>query len=82
MDVQEAVSAPRFSFVIPNLLGVEPGIPAGVQAELEALGHDVYVDELGFGNAHGLTIEYGREGNPNRFTGAADPRGEGAATGM
>jgi gamma-glutamyltranspeptidase/glutathione hydrolase len=82
MDVQEAVSAPRFSFVIPNLLGVEPGISANVQAELEALGHDVYVDELGFGNAHGLTIEYGREGNPNRFTGAADPRGEGAAKGL
>ncbi|HEV2093766.1 MAG TPA: gamma-glutamyltransferase family protein [Rubrobacter sp.] len=82
MDVQEAVSAPRFSFVIPDLLGVEPGIPTNVQAELEALGHDVYVDELGFGNAHGLTIEYGREGNPSRFTGAADPRGEGAATGL
>ena len=82
MDVQEAVSAPRFSFVIPNLLGVEPGIATNVQAELESLGHDVYVDRLGFGNAHGLTIEYGREGNPNRFTGAADPRGEGAATGL
>ncbi len=82
MDVQQAISAPRFSFVIPDLLGVEPGIPTNVQAELEALGHDVYVDEFGFGNAHGLTIEYGREDNPNRFTGGADPRGEGAATGL
>ncbi len=82
MDVQQAISAPRFSFVIPDFLGVEPGIPTNVQAELEVLGHDVYVDEFGFGNAHGLTIEYGREGNPNRFTGGADPRGEGAATGF
>lgn len=82
MDVQQAISAPRFSFVIPDLLGVEPGIPASVQAELEALGHDVYVDEFGFGNAHGLTIEYGTEGNPNRFTGGADPRGEGEAAGL
>lgn len=81
MDVQEAISAPRFSFVIPDLLGVEPGIPTGVRAELEALGHNVYVDEFGFGNAHGLTIEYGREGNPSRFTGGADPRGEGEAAG-
>jgi gamma-glutamyltranspeptidase / glutathione hydrolase len=81
MDVQQAISAPRFSFIIPDLLGVEPGIPTSVQAELEALGHNVYVDELGFGNAHGLAIEYGREGRPNRFTGGADPRGEGAATG-
>jgi gamma-glutamyltranspeptidase/glutathione hydrolase len=74
MDVQEAVSAPRFSFVIPDLLGVEPGIPTDVRAELEALGHNVYVDEFGFGNAHGLTIEYGGQGNPNRFTAARAPR--------
>lgn len=82
MDVQEAISSPRFSFVIPDLLGVEPGIPTSVQGELEALGHNVYVDDLGFGNAHGLTIEYGREGDPNRFTGGADPRGGGAAAGL
>ena len=82
MDVQEAISAPRFSFVIPDLLGVEPGIPPAVQGELEALGHDVYVDELGFGNAHGLTIEYGADGTPESFTGGADPRGEGVATGL
>lgn len=81
-DVQEAISSPRFSFVIPDLLGVEPGIPASVRGELEALGHNVYVDDLGFGNAHGLTIEYGRDGDPNRFTGGADPRGEGAASGL
>ncbi|CAA9387848.1 MAG: Gamma-glutamyltranspeptidase @ Glutathione hydrolase [uncultured Rubrobacteraceae bacterium] len=82
MDVQEAISAPRFSFVIPDLLGVEPQIPADVRSQLEVLGHNVYVDEFGFGNAHGLAIEYGKEGNPSRFTGGADPRGEGAATGL
>lgn len=81
MDVQEAVSAPRFSFVIPDLLGVEGGIPLSVRGELEALGHDVYVDESGFGNAYALTLEYGREGEPVRFTGGADPRGEGSAAG-
>ena len=82
MDVQQAISAPRFSFVIPDLLGVEPQVTTDVRAELEALGHNVYVDEFGFGNAHGLAIEYGREGKPDRFTGGADPRGEGAATGL
>lgn len=82
LGVQQSISAPRFSFVIPDLLGVEPGIPAPVRGELEALGHNLYVDEFGFGNAHGLTIEYGSGGNPNRFTGGADPRGEGAATGF
>ena len=82
MDIQSAISAPRFSFVIPDLLGVEPQIPTGVRAALEALGHNLYVDEFGFGNAHGLAMEYGREGKPNRFTGGADPRGEGAASGL
>lgn len=82
MDVQQAISAPRFSFVIPDLLGVEPEIPTNVRAELEALGHNLYVDEFGFGNAHGLAIEYGTEGNPDRFTGGADPRGEGEAAGL
>ncbi|HEY0128902.1 MAG TPA: hypothetical protein VGB40_07025, partial [Rubrobacteraceae bacterium] len=81
MDVQGAISAPRFSFVIPDLLGVEPGIPAGVQTELEALGHNLYVDEYGFGNAHALTVEYGRGDELVRFTGGADPRGEGTAAG-
>ncbi len=81
MNVQEAVSAPRFSFVIPNLLGVEGGIPVSVRGELEALGHDVYVDEYGFGNAHALTVEYDRGDRPVRFTGGADPRGEGSAAG-
>ncbi len=80
MDIQRAVSAPRFSFIIPNLLAVEPGIPASTQAELEAMGHTVYpLPELG--NAQALTVEYGRRGEPVRFTGAADPRGEGAASG-
>jgi gamma-glutamyltranspeptidase / glutathione hydrolase len=83
MNVQEAVAAPRFSFVIPDLLGVESGIPLSVRSELEALGHDVYVDEYGFGNAHALTVEYGpgEAGEPVRFTGGADPRGEGSASG-
>jgi len=83
MNVQDAISAPRFSFVIPELLGVESGIPTSVRGELEGLGHDVYVDEYGFGNAHALTIEYGPDeaGEPVRFTGGADPRGEGEAAG-
>jgi gamma-glutamyltranspeptidase len=44
------------------------------------MGHPVYV-EPELGNAHALTIEYAPEGEPVRFTGGADPRGEGAAIG-
>ena len=80
MDVQRAISSPRFSFVIPDLLLVEPGIPASTRAELSAMGHNLY-EEPEIGNAHALTIEYDESGNPTRFTGGADPRGEGAAIG-
>jgi gamma-glutamyltranspeptidase/glutathione hydrolase len=80
MDLQEAISSPRFSFVIPDLLLVEEGVPLSVHSELSAMGHNVYV-EPEIGNANGLTIEYGPHGRPVRFTGGADPRGEGAAIG-
>ena len=80
MDIQRAVASPRFSFVIPDLLLVEEGIPLSVRNELSAMGHRLYV-EPEIGNAHALTIEYDSEGEPVRFAGAADPRGEGAAIG-
>jgi gamma-glutamyltranspeptidase/glutathione hydrolase len=80
MDIQQAVSAPRFSFIIPSLLAVEEDIPLSVRDELSAMGHSLYV-EPELGNAHALTIEYDDQGGPVRFTGGADPRGEGAATG-
>ena len=79
MNVQQAVSAPRFSHVVPDLLVVEGGIPQRVSAELSALGHDLVPAEYPLGNAHALTIEYG--GETTRFTGAADPRGGGSARG-
>jgi gamma-glutamyltranspeptidase / glutathione hydrolase len=82
MDIQQAISAPRISFAQPNALVVEPGIPQPVRSELSARGHNVRLDELGLGNAHGLTIEeYDGQGRPVRFTGGSDPRGEGAAAG-
>src|SRR5918998_1610183 len=80
MDIQQAVASPRFSLIIPNLLAVEEGIPIPVREGLGAMGHPVYV-EPELGNAHALTIKYGSEGEPVRFTGGADPRGEGAAIG-
>jgi gamma-glutamyltranspeptidase / glutathione hydrolase len=81
MNVQQSVSAPRFSHVIPDLLVVEEGIPQYVSADLSALGHDLIPAEYPLGNAHALTIEYGPGGETTRFTGAADPRGGGSAAG-
>jgi gamma-glutamyltranspeptidase/glutathione hydrolase len=80
MNIQRAISVPRFSFIIPDLLAVEKDMPLSVRDELSAMGHKIYeVPELG--NAHALTIEYGPDGDPVRFTGGSDPRGEGAAIG-
>jgi gamma-glutamyltranspeptidase / glutathione hydrolase len=79
MDVQQAVAAPRLRFVEPNVIVVDEGVPESVRNDLKAKGHHVSVS--GLGNAHGLTIEYDVKGKPIRFTGGADPRGEGAALG-
>jgi gamma-glutamyltranspeptidase/glutathione hydrolase len=80
MDVAAAVAAPRVSFIEPDTIAVEPGIAEGVLAELAARGHDLRRTR-GLGNAHALTIEYGADGKPLRFRGAADPRGRGLAKG-
>ena len=81
MNVQQAISAPRFSHVVPDLLVVEEGMPQSVAGELSALGHDVIPAEYPLGNAHALTVEYSEDGRPVHFTGAADPRGGGSAEG-
>ncbi len=80
MDIQQAISAPRISFIEPDMIAVDNGIPESVRKELSAMGQNVRVRTLG--NAHGLTIEYDAKGKPIRFTGGADPRGEGAANGL
>jgi gamma-glutamyltranspeptidase/glutathione hydrolase len=80
MDIQQAIAAPRISFAEPDVISVDNGVPESVRKELSAMGHNIRVRSLG--NAHGLTIEYDAKGNPIRFTGGADPRGEGAAIGL
>jgi len=80
MDVQQAISAPRISFVEPNLIAVDQGVTELVMNRLKAMGHRLVVRNLG--NAHGLTIEYDAKGKAIRFTGGADLRGEGAAVGL
>jgi len=80
MDIQQAISAPRVSFIEPNDLAVEPGIAPDVVDALAARGHNV-VERERIGNAHGLTLEYGEDGRPVRFTGGADTRGTGLARG-
>lgn len=80
MDIQQAISAPRISFAEPDVIAVDNGVPEPVRKELSAMGHNIRIRSLG--NAHGLTIEYDARGKVIRFTGGADPRGEGVASGL
>jgi gamma-glutamyltranspeptidase / glutathione hydrolase len=83
MGIQRAISVPRIAFLELNSIAMDTGIPASAGNALAASGYDVFVDEYGLGNAHGLTVEYGpgEAGGPVRFTGGADPRARGVATG-
>jgi gamma-glutamyltranspeptidase/glutathione hydrolase len=80
MDIQAALAAPRVSFVEPDILSVEDGIPNEVFDALAAMGHQVRRTG-GIGDAHGLMIEWGADGVPIGFAGGADPRGSGVAKG-
>jgi gamma-glutamyltranspeptidase/glutathione hydrolase len=82
MDISAALAAPRVSFVEPDEIYIENGIDPAVIARLESFGHKIRVlRDGGLGNAHGLTIAYGPNGKPVRFSGASDPRGAGLAQG-
>jgi len=80
MSIEEAIASPRISFVEPDELSVEEGIPAAIREALKAMGHNVRVVRA-LGNAHGVTVQYNSEGKPVRFRGASDPRGAGKAGG-
>ncbi len=81
MDIQQAIAAPRISFIEPDQIAVEEKIFEAIRGELEAMGHKIRTVR-GLGNAHGLAIEYDGNGKPIRFTGGADPRGKGKAKGF
>ncbi|MFC2160934.1 gamma-glutamyltransferase [Acidobacteriota bacterium] len=80
MDIQQALAAPRVSFVEPDFLFIESGVPESVREALSLRGHNIRISG-GLGNAHALVIMYDTKGRPKSFEGAADPRGEGKAEG-
>lgn len=82
MDMAEAIAQPRISFTEPDQLLVDPSLMDALRSTLAAKGHLVQEFADGLGNAHGLTIETDQSHHPARFTGAADPRGEGLARGL
>ena len=83
MNIQEAITAPRVSFLEPDRIGVEEDIHPDIRDMLKTMGHKIYLIKKpwGLGNAHALSIKYGKDGNIIRFFGASDPRGRGLAKG-
>ena len=74
MDPEDAVSVPRMHHQwVPEVLRVDVGLPADVQANLRARGHDVQVKE--FFSAVQIALTDGEQ-----FTGACDPRKGGKPT--
>jgi gamma-glutamyltranspeptidase/glutathione hydrolase len=76
MSLPEALAAPRISFAQPDVLLVERTLAPEVRKALAARGHQLR-EVSALGNATALAIEYGADGRPSRFAGAADPRGIG-----
>ena len=78
MPLPEALAVPRISFAQPDVLLVERGLSPEVRKALAGRGHELR-EVAALGNATAVAIEYGSDGRPSRFIGAADPRGTGRA---
>jgi gamma-glutamyltranspeptidase/glutathione hydrolase len=78
LDVQQAVAAPHF-LAEEGPIELEEGTDvASHEAALEALGHNVALNDMNSG-LHAIAIEYTRRGRV--LSGGVDPRREGAALG-
>jgi len=82
MDMAEAIAQPRISFKEPDQILADPPLADATRTALAVKGHLIQEFADGLGNAHGLTLEYEQSAHPIRFSGAADPRGEGLAVGL
>ncbi|GAB4231009.1 MAG: hypothetical protein Tsb0034_03130 [Ekhidna sp.] len=75
MNMQEAIDAPKISFVEPNRIRVDPTLPQEIVDALKERGHEVY--EGSIGNAQGIRILYDDAGNIQSYDVGIDSRGEG-----
>ncbi len=77
MSLQDAIDAPRVSFIEPNTLAIERGISATIVEQLARKGHSISTGGT-LGLAHALMIIYD-DGKVSTFEGIADKRGTGLA---
>jgi gamma-glutamyltranspeptidase/glutathione hydrolase len=76
LDIQAAAEDPR-SFAFDNVLSLEKTLPAAVQADLAARGHDARWSEDAIGGCQAIQIDYER----GVLLGASDHRKDGLALG-
>lgn len=80
MEMQEAIDAPKVTFIEPNSLAIENEVDEATFKALQKRGHNVKrINRIG--NAHGLRILYDDQGRISGYQGGADKRGEGLAKG-
>ncbi len=78
MDVQEAVSAPRFHHQwIPDRLVVEAAVPVDVIEALRRRGHRVEVSKRNWSSVQAIVLDPAS----GRHLGGSDPRSDGVALG-
>jgi gamma-glutamyltranspeptidase/glutathione hydrolase len=78
MDVQQAVSAPRFHHQwVPDKLYVEPDTPEDVVRALRRRGHTVVVSDYNWSAAEAIVLDL----ETGWYTGGSDPRTDGLALG-
>ena len=75
MTMQEAIDAPKISFVEPDKIRVDPELSQKTIDALKQRGHNVYTGTIG--NAHGIKILYGESGDIIGYDVGIDSRGEG-----
>jgi gamma-glutamyltranspeptidase/glutathione hydrolase len=77
MAMQDAIDAPKISFIEPNSILVDNDLPQDVIDALTATGHDIVKGNIG--NANGIKIIYNSKGEVQRYEAGIDKRGEGGA---
>lgn len=75
MTMQEAIDAPKISFVEPNYIRVDPDLSEETINALKAKGHDIRKGSIG--NANGVKINRDADGNIISLEAGIDRRGDG-----
>ena len=78
MSMQQAIDAPKISFVEPDLIFADQTLPQDIVSDLEAMGHKIKKGNIG--NAHGIRFLYNLDGSYKGLEAGSDSRGEGSAS--